>query len=199
MTYSIHPEAPTDAEGHPVHPDHGRPICGRTKSDRTTPTEHGRERDDVPYCLLTAGHGTEEPKRTGEPGVPCSHHGGNAPKGEANGSFNHGAYSEFQDFVYDSLTEDERDAVEGIDFEEHGDDFAKDVVREAYAKYLRSGDDRFLREARQWAKDFGVIESPAEQLEVSGGLDNTNTVELDDDTRDVVREVLRARRGETDE
>lgn len=41
----------------------------------------------------------------------------------------------------------------------------------AYAKYLRTGNDRFLREARQWAADFGAIKKPAAKLESIGAVD----------------------------
>lgn len=194
--YSIHPDAPLDSDGYPVHPERGHHICARTKSDRTTPTEHGRERDDYPYCLQSAGHGTTNPKRAGEPGVPCSNHGGDSLKGEEHPNHEHGAYSKFTDFVYDSLTDREREAVEAIDFDDHGDQFAKDVVKEAYAKYVRTGDDRFLREARQWASEFGVIERPADQLEVSAEVESEQTLELDDEFQEIVREVLRQRRSQ---
>jgi hypothetical protein len=69
--WKIHPDAPTDDEGHPVHPERDIRICARTKSDETTPTDHGRERDDIPYCTLAAGWGVEEASEGA-----CDHHGG---------------------------------------------------------------------------------------------------------------------------
>lgn len=124
-------------------------------------------------------------------------HGGSTPTGEDAPSYKHGAYSTFQEFQRENLTDREQAAIDAIDFEDHDQDFAADVVREAYAKYLRTGDDRFLREARQWAKEFGVIDRPADQLEVSADVEQSTTHELDDDTRAVVREVLGRRREVT--
>lgn len=144
----------------------------------------GTNRNGEP-CGHPAGWGT--PNDTG----PCKHHGGAADnRGEKNGNYKSGAYSEFVDFQRDSLTDNERDAIDAIDFEEHGDDFAEDVVREAYAKYLRTGDDRFLREARQWAKEFGVIDRPADQLEVNAEVESETSHGLDDDAKELLRETL---------
>ncbi|GGM64374.1 hypothetical protein J2752_000442 [Halarchaeum rubridurum] len=165
----IHPDAPTDADGNPVHPDDAdRYICGRPKSESTTPSEHGRERDDVDFCMLTAGHGTTDPKRTGEPGVACKHHGGNAPKGRANGNYQTGAFSEH---LQSDLSDREREAFGGL-VEAFGDqDRAQDAVRElaaeALIKYKRSGDHRFLREARQLLSEFNIADA-TDHLEVDG-------------------------------
>lgn len=159
-------EAPTDEAGHPIHPERGHRICAGTKSDRTTPTEHGRERDEYEYCLLAAGWGVD-----GKTEGTCKHHLGAVDnRGENNPNYKTGAYSEYQDFMFDSLTEREREAVDALDFDEHASQFARDVVKEAFGKYLRTGDDRFLREARQWASEFGVIEAAPDKLEVEGDL-----------------------------
>lgn len=177
-------EAPTDAEGHPIHPDADKNhrICAAQKSDRTTPTPHGRERDDVSYCTLAAGWGVD-----GKSEGTCRHHLGAVDnRGKKNGNYKHGAYSEFVDFVQESLTDGERAAMEALDLEEAGDDFAEDVVKEAYVKYLRTGDDRFLREARQWASEFGVIEKPAERLEMQADVTQTTEHELGDDEKEIL-------------
>lgn len=88
----IHPDAPTDSGGNPVHPEKGYPICGRGKSSKADPTE--KSRDDIPYCLQPAGWGADG--QTG-PGDACKNHGGNvgAPKGPRNGSWKLGLYSEY--------------------------------------------------------------------------------------------------------
>lgn len=163
--WKIHPEAPTDSDGHPLHPEEGYRICGRTKSDRTTPTEHGRERDDVPYCTLRAGWGVDDSSSGA-----CSHHGGagGGPSGEANGNYKHGAYSEH---LQSDLSDREQDAFEDL-VEAFGDqDAAQDVVRElaaeALLKYKRSSDARFLREVRQLLSEFNVADS-TDHLEVDG-------------------------------
>jgi len=186
--FEISDEPPRDDQGHPAHPERGHRICGATKSERSTPAPHGRSRDDVEYCLQTAGWGTD--RDVG----PCRNHPISGEQwGKSNPNYSTGDYSTFQEFQRNRLTDSEQAAIDAINFDEHGDDFAEDVVKEAYAKYLRTGDDRFLREARQWAKEFGVIEQPADQLEVDADVD-TNAG-LDDDTEVALREALRSRRG----
>jgi len=178
----ISDSAPTDPEGHPVHPDPDKShrICAAKKSEKTTPTEHGRERDDVAYCTLAAGWGVD-----GKDQGPCKHHAGAIDnRGENNPNYEHGAYSEFQDFMLDSLSDQEREAVNALDLDEDAEQFAKDVVKEAYAKYLRTGDDRFLRETRQWASEFGVIESAPEKIEADVDVDQTIEPELSDQERE---------------
>ena len=188
-SFEISEEPPRDDQGHPIHPEREHRICGATKSDRTTPTDHGRERDEYDYCLLAAGWGTD--RKVG----PCSKHPVTGEQwGESNPNYDDGAYSEFEEFMFDSLTDREREAVEALNLDEDSDQFAKDVVKEAYAKYLRTGDDRFLREARQWASEFGVIETPADQLEVDADVDTNGG--LDEETEVAMREALRARRGD---
>lgn len=79
----VHEDAPTDDEGRPIHPEKGYPVCGQPKTDATA--NNGRKREDVPYCLQYAGHGTD--RKTGA----CSKHGGagGAPSGWANGNARH--------------------------------------------------------------------------------------------------------------
>jgi hypothetical protein len=191
--YEISEEPPRDDQGHPVHPEKGYRICGATKSDRTTPTDHGRERDDYDYCLQRAGWGKDR-----EVG-PCRKHPVTGEQwGKSNPNYDDGSYSEFEDLREESLTEREQEMLDALDLEKNADQFAEDVVKEAYIKYLRTGDDRFLREARQWAKEFGVIETPAEQLEVDAQVESETEHSLDEGTKEIAREVLRQRR-EADE
>lgn len=187
VDYEISDAPPRDDDGHPIHPERDHRICGAVKSDKTTPTEHGRERDEYDYCLLAAGWG--EDRNVG----PCSKHPITGEQwGDSNPNYEDGAYSEFEDFMYDSLTDQEREALDALDLDEDGDDFAKSVVKEAYAKYLRSGDDSFLREARQWASEFGVIETPPnkQEIEHSGQIDGEREHSVDDETREAVRDAL---------
>jgi hypothetical protein len=102
----VHPDAPTDAAGHPIHPERGHRICGRPKSTRTTPTNHGRERDDYPYCLQYAGSGTDY-----QDGA-CSDHGGATGRGEDSPAFKHGLFSDY-------LSAEDRDVVDAL--EKYGD------------------------------------------------------------------------------
>jgi len=156
----------------------GRPRPS-TAANATTPLLH---------CLLAAGVGWTDPSEG-----TCSKHPVTTTVGRVQPKPQHGGYSEFQDFMQEGLTEDEAAAIEALDLEEHGDDFAADVVKEAYAKYLRTADDRFLREARQWAADFGVIEKPADKLEatVDADVDQTTTQELGEDEKEIARELIR--------
>jgi len=184
--WEISEEPPRDDRGHPTHPERGHRICGAAKSDRTTPTEHGRERDEYDYCLLTAGWG--EDRDVG----PCSKHPVTGEQwGESNPNYDTGSYSEFQRLQREQLTEREQKMLEAINFEEDAESFAEDVVKEAYLKYHRTGDDRFLREARQWAKEFGVIKSPADQVELNAEVESETEHTVDDETKDLLRETLR--------
>lgn len=190
----ISQQAPTDEGGHPIHPERGHRICAATKSDRTTPTEHGRERDDIPYCTLAAGWGVDDMSEG-----TCRHHLGAVDnRGANNPNFKHGAFSEY---LQDDLTEREREAigdlVDRLDDPDEAGGVVRELVGDAVAKYKRSGDVRFLREIRQYLSDFNIAHAP-EQLEVehSGRIDGERTLELDDETQDAVRDVLRQRRGE---
>lgn len=115
-------------------------------------------------CGLSAGWGTDN-----EAG-PCKFHGGaspGAPEGNTNAMI-HGAFSEH---FRDSLTEREHAALDavlrhldGIDDERT---LAAEVAGEALLKYARAGDDRMLREARMWMKDFNLM--PNEETLAVGG------------------------------
>ena len=106
LSERYHPDAPTDSEGFPVHPDdHTTHICGRKKSEKTTPTPHGRERDDVSYCLQDAGWGADGDS---EPGDACKFHNGRADtdqRGPKNPNWKLGLYSDF-------LTEDDKERAQ---------------------------------------------------------------------------------------
>lgn len=166
--WKIHPDAPTDENGNPVHPDPDKThhICGRTKSERTTETSHGRERDDHPYCLLRAGYNTSDPKRLNEPGVACSHHGGNnsGPTGEDNGAYKHGAYSKY---LKSDLSENEQAVFDEVAENGWTKSHAKEMAAEALIKYKRSGDERFLRRWESICEKFNLIDS-TDKIEVSG-------------------------------
>lgn len=112
MTWSnVHPDAETDDENRPIHPDDEKDhaICAAPKSDRTSPTEHGRERDEIPYCTLAAGWGREG---IGE--GHCTKHG--AAKTDMSGWDNpnakHGLYF---DLEKSSLDDDEIDLLQELD------------------------------------------------------------------------------------
>lgn len=99
---NVHPEAPIDDDGRPIHPERGHPICGYEKTDAVDP--NGRKREDYPYCLLAAGWGTD--RKTGH----CSKHYGastGAPEGWRNGSARHLLYS-------NRMSEDDREVFEAV-------------------------------------------------------------------------------------
>lgn len=172
----ISPEAPTDSEGHPVHPDPDKThrICAATKSEKTTPTEHGRERDDVPYCTLAAGWGVEDTSKG-----PCKHHSGAIDnRGKNNSQYETGAYVEL---LKDDLSDAEADAFDEIDESLASDDPAlpasviRELIGDAVLRYRRKGDTRHLKEARSLLKEFDTrggegSENPNEQT--SDGLDD---------------------------
>jgi hypothetical protein len=142
-------------------------------------------------CGHPEGYGTDHDSG------PCKYHGGASPRGSDHPSFKHGAFSEY---LESDLTDDEKEALAALS-EDLGDpDEARQRIREqaaeAYLKYKRSGDERFLREYRQLLSTFNIVEAP-EQVEVehSGEIDGERTLELGDDMQDAVREVLRQRRG----
>jgi len=192
--YEISEDPPRDEQGHPIHPERGHRICGATKSDKTTPTDHGRERDDIDYCLLAAGWG--EDRSVG----PCSKHPVTGEQwGESNPNYDTGSYSKFQELQRESMTEREQEMLDSLDLDEDAEAFAKGVVKEAYLKHHRTGDDRFLREARQWASEFGVIDTPADQLEVDAEVETEQMHTLDEGTKEIAREVLRRRREQDSE
>jgi len=160
-TWIVHPDAPTDNDGHPIHPDEDKQyrICGATKSEKTTPTEHGRERDDLPYCTLRSGWGVEDTS-SGK----CDHHGGSGggPIGEDNGNYKNGAFSRY--FESD-ISDREVDAVNDLGDTLAGDDnTAKKeemarIAAKAYTKFQRTGDHRFLREYRQLCSEFNLVDA----------------------------------------
>lgn len=124
----------------------------------------------------------------------CRMHGGTAPTGEDSPAYKHGAYSEH---LTSDLTEQEEDALEGIvdAFEDPED--AKELIKhqaaEAYLKYKRAGDERFLREYRQLVDTFNLAPN-ADQVELEADVD-TNAG-LGEDTEAALREALRRRRGD---
>jgi hypothetical protein len=93
----------------------------------------------------------------------CRMHGGTASEknaGKKNGNFEHGAYSEH--FKSD-LSEREEDAfgdlVDALEDESRTQAVFREAAAELFLKYKRSGDPRFLREARQLLSEFNVVDA----------------------------------------
>lgn len=93
---------------------------------------------------------------------------GDSHDGENNGNYDHGAFSEH---FRSDLTDDEQGALEAmINHLQSIDDersLAAEVAAEALLKYKRSGDSRFMREARQWFSEFNLLPNE-EHVDVSG-------------------------------
>lgn len=183
--------APTDSEGHPVHPERGHRICGAVKSDRSTPAPHGRSRDDYPYCLQPAGWGTDE--RIGA----CRNHPYSGSQiGEQNPNFKHGKTSEYfrskmserQQEVYDEM-------VDSLDDPEDASKLLGLVGQRLILQGEHAENPAMIREGRQLLETFNIVPN-SDQLELSGGLDNTTTHELDEDTKELARELIRRRQEE---
>lgn len=176
----IHPEAPTDDAGHPVHPEQGYSVCGRQKRGGST-SKNGRDRDDVPYCLAAAGWGREE---AGEPGDACKHHG--APGGPEGNTKNlkHGAYRE--QFT-NHLTQAEQDAFDEaarlLEDPEGAQEVARIAATTALLQWQRSQDPEFLRRFESICEKFGLAPEEVLQVEHSGSVDHEHSHELDDKQR----------------
>lgn len=188
--FEISDEPPRDEDGHPIHPERGHRICGATKSDRTTPTEHGRERDDYEYCLLAAGWG--EDRSVG----PCSKHPVTGEQwGESNPNFKAGKTSEY---FKSKLSDRQRDVYEEVAEALDDDADAKVVLSHFATRLLMLGehaqDAAMLREGRQILSEFGIVETAAEKREVehSGSIDGERT--LGEEERVAIREGLASRR-----
>lgn len=102
--HNYHPDAPTNDDGYPIHPERGHPICGRNKSGGSPEYHNKNSRTDVPYCLRRPGHGCDEDRGRGQ---ACSDHGGEAgaPEGPRNGNWKLGLYSDY-------MTEDDAERAE---------------------------------------------------------------------------------------
>lgn len=126
------------------------------------------------YCGAWAGAGTDRDEGR------CQWHGGSGggPEGEANGAYEHGAYSEH---LRSDLTDREVDALEaavdGLADPEGAQAIAREAAAEALLKYKRSADTRFLREFRQICKDFQI--APDDVLQVEGRIDHQHDHDVD--------------------
>lgn len=116
-----------------------------------TETCPGTNRDGDP-CGHPAGWGTDTDSG------PCKFHGGAADnRGTKNGNWKHGAFS---DHLRSDLTDAEENALEemaeAFDDPEEARAVIADQAAEAWIKYKRSADTRFLREYRQLAETFNL-------------------------------------------
>lgn len=102
-------------------------------------------------CELAAGWGTENDSG------PCKFHGGASPKGPDHPQYKHGAFSEH---LRSDLTDAEKEALGemagAFDDPEEARELIAEQAAEAWLKYKRSADTRFLREYRQLAETFNL-------------------------------------------
>lgn len=151
-SYELSEQPQTDDQGHPIHPERGHRICGAVKSDRTTPTEHGRERDDYEYCLLPAGWGTEE-----DIGA-CQKHPYGSRFGASNSNFKHGATSEY---FKSKLSEHQQDVFDEMAEALGNPTDALEVLRLTAARLIivgeHSHDSSMIREGRQLLETFNIV------------------------------------------
>lgn len=173
--YEISSEPPRDDDGHPIHPERGHRICGATKSDRTTPTEHGRERDEYDYCLLAAGWGTDRQEG------PCSKHPVTGEQwGKSNPNYKHGAFSQY---VRSNLSERQEAALDhALDAVDDPEEI-KSVLAEIAFDHILQGqkmeEPRLTREGRQLLAEFNIVDA-ADQVEVSGSIDHVHEHDVPD-------------------
>lgn len=125
----------------------------------------GRTNRNGEPCELAEGWGTDND--TG----PCKFHGGAADnRGKKNGNYKHGAFS---DHLRSDLTESELDAIDDMvgafDDPEQARELIAEQAAEAWLKYKRSADTRFLREYRQLAETFNL--APNEDVKELRGED----------------------------
>ncbi|WP_226043493.1 hypothetical protein [Natrinema sp. DC36] len=171
--YEISDEPPRDEDGHPVHPEKEHRICGATKSDRTTPTSHGRERDEYDYCLLAAGWG--EDRSVG----PCQKHPVTGEQwGESNPNFKAGQTSEYfksklsprQRDVYDEV-------VTALDDDEDADTILTHFATRLMMLGEHSSDAALYKAGLETLSKFNIVENPDEiNMNHSGEVEAELTV-----------------------
>jgi len=176
-SYEVSQEPPRNDAGHPIHPEKGYPICGAEKSDRTTPTNHGRERDDIDYCLQRAGWGTDRDEG------PCRNHPIKGEQwGESNPNFKDGSTS---DYFKKKLSERQRDVYDEIEAKLGDPDEATNILRQVATRLILVGehtnDPSMVREGRQLLSEFNIVDA-TDSVEVTGEVDHTHEHGLDEET-----------------
>lgn len=110
----------------------------------------------------------------------CRMHGGTAKKGRDHPQYKHGGYSKH---LMSDLSDREQEAYESLVETLESDDpedrlnVVREALAEAYMKYKRSGDVRFLREVRQLAETFNLVPNKQE-VEHSGSVDGSFSVNI---------------------
>jgi hypothetical protein len=186
--YEFSEEPPRNDVGYPLHPEKGYPICAAQKSDRTTPTDHGRERDDIDYCLQRAGWGTD--RDIG----PCRNHPVTGEQwGESNPNFKHGATSEyFKSKLSDRQQRVFDEWVDALDDPEEAVNLLGIVGMNLALRGEDAMDPALIREGRQLLSEFNVVPNE-DEISMQAEVDQTTQHELGDDEKELALEVIRQR------
>lgn len=184
--YEISDEPPRDDQGHPIHPERGHRICGATKSDRSTPAPHGRSRDDVEYCLQSAGWGCD--RSVG----PCKNHPVSGEQwGESNPNFKHGKTSAY---FKSKLSDRQKDVfdewVDTLDDPEEAVNLLGVVGMNLALRGESANDPALVREGRQLLSEFNVVPN-ADAVEMTAEVEQTTEHQLGDDERELALETIR--------
>lgn len=140
-------------------------------SEDPLPDRCGAQCRDGDYCTNYPVDGAER----------CRMHGGTQPTGKDSPNWEHGAYSEhFKSDLSDREQEAFGDLVDALEDEERTQDVLRETAAELFLKYKRSGDPRFLREARQLLSEFNVVDATDHQ-EVGLNLGDGVTIEFGDE------------------
>ena len=110
----------------------------------------------------------------------CRMHGADSDGGAPADNENAAQHYAFSDKFRSDLTDSEKQAVESlVDYLTDIDDerrVAAECAAEALMKYKRTGDVRFLREARQWMSEFNLLPNE-DELNIGGdGANPLNVV-----------------------
>lgn len=184
--FKIAGEAPTDEDGHPVHPERGHRICGAVKSDRSTPAPHGRSRDDYDYCLQPAGWGTDS-----DAGACKNHPYKGSQIGEGNPNFKTGATS---DYFKSKLSERQQDVYDEVADALADPESAMDAIRHIATRMILVGehanDPAMVREGRQLLSEFNIVPN-GDEITVQADVNQTTEHQLGDDERELALETIR--------
>jgi len=100
-------------------------------------------------------------------------HNPNPKKGKEHPNYKHGAFSKY---LRSDLTDDELEAIDDMvgafDDPQEAMHLIREQAAEAWLKYKRSGDHRFLREYRQLADTFNLAPNEdVQEIEHTGDVD----------------------------
>lgn len=116
----FHPDAPTDDEGYPIHPEHGYRICACKKREQSDNTN-----DEYPFCMHPEAYDVD-----GKDEGPCTFHGGSS-EGASEGNDNaarHEMYAE-RNAYYQRRSDEQQALIDDI-YEDYRDEYERRHGRE---------------------------------------------------------------------